>query len=99
MGLIEVVRFVDRVENRRSLFQKGRCISRPLDLGDRPAGDADRAQKMTLSRSDVDAFGLTPQYGRNPRVTDNDALSREPGNEGLRIIEVGVIPRRPIQPE
>jgi len=99
MGLIEVARLVDRVENRRSLFQKGRCISRPLDLPDRPVGDANRPQKMTLCRSDVHTLGVTPQYRLNARVTDNDAPSHEPGHEGLRIIEIGVIPRRPSQPE
>jgi len=47
--LIEIPAFMDRVENRDTLFQEVGRVSCAFDLPDRPVRDAGRLQEMTLS--------------------------------------------------
>src|SRR5258708_36421031 len=99
MRLIETAGFVDGVENGGALLQEVRSVSRAFDLTDRAVGQTRRSRKMALSGSEGQGLPFTAYCRIHGGVTRDDTFLHKSLHECLRILEVGIFPRRAIQPE
>ena len=92
MRLIEIARFVHRVEDRDALAQEDGRVAGALDLPHHAVADPGCAEEATLRRADRQPVGLLLAHGLDGGVADEQASARQPRHESVGVLEVRILP-------
>jgi hypothetical protein len=87
------------IDDGNALAQQVRRVPRALDRPIGSIGDAGRTGEAPLDRPHRDSMTSTVEHRFDDGITGNQALVHEPGDERVRILIRGILPRRTVQPE